>query len=64
MATTFHEMLERLRRFWLPGPGPDHPLTEEERRNMPRTADDEVSHMTEGFFGVPHDPDADDRPWP
>jgi hypothetical protein len=57
-------VLERIRRFWLPRPGPDHPLTEEERRGVPPTATDEVSSMAQGIIGVPFDPDADDRPWP
>jgi hypothetical protein len=56
--------LQRIRRFWLRGPGPDHPLTEEERKGVPPTAIDEASSMAEGFIGVPFDPDADDRPWP
>jgi hypothetical protein len=57
-------VLERIRRFWLPGPGPDHPLTEEERNSAPATAIDETSSMAQGFVGAPFDPDADDRPWP
>ncbi len=57
-------MLQRIRRFWLPGPGPDHPLTKEERRSVPATAVDEVSRMAQGFIGAPFDPDADDRLWP
>jgi hypothetical protein len=57
-------VLQRIRRFWLPGPGPNHPLTEEERQGAPPTAIDEVSSMAEGFVGAPFDPDADDRPWP
>jgi len=55
-------VLQRIRRFWLPGPGPDHPLTKEERRSVPATAVDEVSRMAQGFIGAPFDPDADDRP--
>jgi hypothetical protein len=54
-------VLQRIRRFWLPGPGPDHPLTEEEREGVPATAIDEVSSMAEGSIGVPFDPDADER---
>ena len=57
-------VLQRVRRFWLPGPGPDHPLTEEERKSVPATAIEEVSSIAEGFVGEPFDPDADDRPWP
>jgi hypothetical protein len=57
-------VVERIRRFLLPGPVPNHPLTEEERRGVPPTAIDEVSSMAQGFIGVPFDPDADDRPWP
>jgi hypothetical protein len=58
-------VLQRIRRFWLPGPGPDHPLTEEERKGVPATAIDEVSSMVERLIGVPFDPGAgaDDRPW-
>lgn len=51
-------VLDRLRRFWLPGPGPDHPLADEEREGVPPTAVDEVASMAEGFIGEPFDPDA------
>ena len=54
-------VLERIRRFWLPGPGPDHPLTEQERRGVPATAIEEVSQTAERLVGVPFDPDAGDR---
>ena len=50
-------VLERIRRFWLPGTGPDHPLTDEERRGVPPTAVDEVSSLAEGFIGDAFDPD-------
>jgi hypothetical protein len=53
-------VLQRIRRFWLPGPGPDHPLTEEERRSEPATAIDELSSMAERVIGVPFDPHAED----
>jgi hypothetical protein len=51
-------VLDRIRRFWLPGPGPDHPLTDEERKGVPATAVDEVASLAEEFIGVPFDPDA------
>jgi hypothetical protein len=56
-------VLQRIRRFWLPRPGPDHPLTKEEREGVPPTAIDEASSVAERYIGVPVDPDADDRPW-
>jgi hypothetical protein len=56
-------VLQRIRRFWLPGRPPDHPLTEEERESVPATAIDEVSNTADNFIGAPFDPDADDRPW-
>jgi len=59
MRPDFANVLERIRRFWLPGPGPDHPLTEEERQGVPPTAIDEVSSTVAGFVGEPFDPDAD-----
>ena len=60
MRPDFANVLERIRRFWLSGSGPDHPLTEEERRGVPATAVDEVSSTVAGFIGEPFDPDADD----
>ena len=53
-------MLQRIRRFLLPGPGPDHPLAEEERTPEPGTAVDEVSSTVEDIVGVPFDPGPDD----
>jgi hypothetical protein len=57
-------VLDRIRGLWHPSAGPDHPLTEEERKSVPATAIDEVSRMAEGVIGAPFDPEADDRPWP
>jgi hypothetical protein len=54
-------VLDRIRRFWLAEPGPDHPLTEEERKSVPATAVDEVADVAGGYFGEPFDPDVDDR---
>jgi hypothetical protein len=51
-------ILDRIRRFWLPGPGPDHLLTDEERKGVPATAVDEVASLAEGFIGESFDPDA------
>jgi hypothetical protein len=51
-------VLDRIRRFWLPGPGPDHPLTEAERQPVPETAVDEVASLPEALLGEPYDPDA------
>ena len=56
-------VLERIRRFWLPGPGPDHPLTEEERRYVPESAIEETASVAEGVIGEPYDPNAAERPW-
>jgi hypothetical protein len=55
-------LLERIRRFWLPGRGPDHPLSEEEREGVPQSAIEEVSSLAEGFVGAPFDADANERP--
>ena len=57
-------LLQRIRRFWLPGPGPDHTLTEVERQGVPPTAVDEAASAADRFLGVPSDPDAEERPWP
>lgn len=57
-------MLQRIRRFWVPASGPDHPLSEDERKGAPATALDDVSSIAEGSIGVPFDPDENDRPWP
>jgi len=51
-------VLERIRRFWMPGPGPDHPLTEQEREGVPPTAVDEAARLVEGFVGGSFDADA------
>jgi hypothetical protein len=51
-------VLERIRRFWMPGPGPDHPLTEQEREGLPPTAVDEAARLVEGFVGGSFDGDA------
>jgi hypothetical protein len=50
---------ERIRQFWRPGRGPDHPLTEEERdEDRPASAYDERARTTEDFVGDDFDPDA------
>jgi hypothetical protein len=62
-ADTGVNVLDRFRRFWRPGPDPDHPLSEEERESVPpQTAFDELASTLGGFVGTPFDPD--DRPWP
>jgi len=53
-------VFQRIRRFLLPEPGPDHPLAEEERTPEPGTAVDEVSSTVEDVVGVPFDPGPDD----
>jgi hypothetical protein len=53
--------LERIRRLWSGGPGPDHPLDEQEREPVPDSAIAEVASLAEGAVGVPFDPD-DPRP--
>ena len=51
-------LLERIRRFWKPGSGSDHPLTERERdEDHPATAYDEVSRTAEEFVQRDFDPD-------
>ena len=47
---------ERIRRFWLPSGGPDHPLSEEERDSVPPdTAVDEVARFADdGLSGEGH----------
>jgi hypothetical protein len=52
------KLFERIRRFWLPGPGPDHPLSEEERdEDRPARAYDERARAAEEFVGDDFDPD-------
>jgi hypothetical protein len=55
--------LQRVRRYWLSEPVPDHPLSEEERRSVPPTAIDEAAKTAGDFFGERFEPDTDDRPW-
>lgn len=51
-------LLERIRSFWKPGAGPDHPLTAQERHeDGPATAYDERARDTERFVGADLDPD-------
>jgi hypothetical protein len=51
-------LLERLRRFWLGGTGPDHALTAEEReQDRPATAEDERARIEEQVVGGDFDPD-------
>lgn len=52
-------LIERIRRFWLPGRGDDHPLTEQERdQHRPETTYDELARTAEDFVGDDFDPDA------
>jgi hypothetical protein len=58
-----HEMklLDRFRRLWRTGTGPDHPLTAEERDELrSKTAYDEDAETFERYVGGSFDPD-DDR---
>ncbi len=51
-------LLERIRRFWKPGPGYDHPLTERERdEDRPATTYDELSRTAEELVQRDFDPD-------
>ena len=51
-------LLDRMRRFWLPGFGSGHPLTERGAEPRPETAVAEVSSLAERFIGEPFDSDA------
>ena len=51
----------RIRRFWLPEPEPDQPLTEPEREGVPATAVAETSRLVEGFVGESFDTEARER---
>jgi len=51
-------LFERIRQFWRPGPGDDHPLTERERdEDRTATAYDERARTAEEFVGDDFDPD-------
>ena len=51
-------LLQRIRRFWQAEPGPDHPLTQEERDSVPAgTVPEEAASLEEGFVGPEFDPD-------
>jgi hypothetical protein len=51
-------LLERIRRFWKPRPGDDHPLTEQERdEDRSATAYDERARAVEEFVSPDFDPD-------
>jgi hypothetical protein len=51
-------VLERIRRFWKPAPGIDHPLDARERvDDRPASAYDELSRDAEHFVGDDFDPD-------
>ena len=51
-------LVERIRRFWLPRPADDHPLTEQERaEDQPERAYDERARVAEEFVGNDFDPD-------
>jgi hypothetical protein len=52
-------LFERIRRFWRPGEGEDHPLTEQERdEDRPATAYDERARTAAEFVGDDFDPDS------
>jgi hypothetical protein len=51
-------LLERIRRFWKPRAGDDHPLTEQERdEDRSATAYDERARVVEEFVSRDFDPD-------
>ena len=51
-------LLDRIRGLWRSSPGPDHPLTEEERdQRPPPTAADEAARGIDEFLGADSDPD-------
>jgi hypothetical protein len=51
-------LFERIRRFWLPGPGDNHPLSDQERdEHRPATAYDERARVLEEFLADDFDPD-------
>ena len=53
-------VFERIRRLFHSEPGPDHPLTEEEREGVPQTSRDESASLIDEFAGgTEFDPDAD-----
>jgi hypothetical protein len=54
--------MDRIRRFWRAGPGPDHPLTDEERQGVPATVVDEAAYLADEFIGAPFEPDPTERP--
>jgi hypothetical protein len=51
-------MFERIRRLFHSEPGPDHPLSEEEREGVPQTTADESASLIDDFAGgTEFDPD-------
>jgi hypothetical protein len=51
-------VFERIRRFFRSDPGPDHPLSEEEREGVPQTTADESASLIDEFAGgTEFDPD-------
>ena len=56
-------LLDRIRDFWRSPPDPDHPLSEEERRDvLPSTVPEEAASLEQGFIGLEFDPDEKHRP--
>jgi hypothetical protein len=56
-------MFERIRRLFHSEPGPDHPLSEEEREGVPQTTNDESAGLIDEFArGTEFDPDSEYRP--
>jgi hypothetical protein len=54
-------MFERIRRLFHSEPGPDHPLTEEEREGVPQTTTEESASLIDEFAGGrSFDPDANE----
>ena len=54
-------MFDRIRRLFQSKPGPDYPLSEEQREGVPQTtADESASLISEATGGTSFDPDAND----
>jgi hypothetical protein len=55
-------VFERIRRLFHSEPGPDHPLSEEEREGVPQTTTEESASLLGEFAGGSEfDPDANER---